>query len=130
MTLKKLSRAGLLALVFGVMLGLFLSMGTHSSYAQSTPAPAPAAAAPAAAPAPAPTPACDASAKPPILKDCKTDSGDTAWMLTSMALVLMMTIPGLALFYGGMVRKKNVLATVMQSFAITCLVTFLWMVIG
>ena len=51
-------------------------------------------------------------------------------MLTSTALVLMMTIPGLALFYGGMVRKKNVLATVMQSFAITCLVTMLWMVIG
>ncbi|HEU4660296.1 MAG TPA: ammonium transporter [Pseudolabrys sp.] len=51
-------------------------------------------------------------------------------MLTSMALVLMMTIPGLALFYGGMVRRKNVLATVMQSFAITCLVTVLWMVIG
>ena len=51
------------------------------------------------------------------------DTGDTAWMLTSTALVLMMTIPGLALFYGGMVRKKNVLATVMQSFATTCLVT-------
>jgi Amt family ammonium transporter len=50
-------------------------------------------------------------------------------MLTSTALVLMMTIPGLALFYGGMVRKKNVLATVMQSFAVTCLVTVLWMVI-
>jgi ammonium transporter, Amt family len=60
----------------------------------------------------------------------KIDSGDTAWMLTSTALVLMMTIPGLALFYGGMVRKKNVLATVMQSFAITCLVTVLWMVVG
>ena len=58
------------------------------------------------------------------------DTGDTAWMLTSTALVLMMTIPGLALFYGGMVRKKNVLATVMQSFAITCLVTVLWMVVG
>jgi Amt family ammonium transporter len=60
----------------------------------------------------------------------KLDSGDTAWMLTSTALVLMMTIPGLALFYGGMVRKMNVLATVMQSFAITCLVTVLWMIIG
>ena len=60
----------------------------------------------------------------------KIDSGDTAWMLTSTALVLMMTIPGLALFYGGMVRKKNVLTTVMQSFAITCLVSILWMVIG
>jgi ammonium transporter, Amt family len=60
----------------------------------------------------------------------KLDSGDTAWMLTSSALVLMMTIPGLALFYGGMVRKKNVLATVMQSFAITCLVTVLWTIVG
>jgi ammonium transporter, Amt family len=129
MTLKKPSRAGLLALAFGMLLGLFLSVATYNaSYAQ-TPAPAEApAAAPAAAPAP--LPACDATAKPPILSKCKTDSGDTAWMLTSTALVLMMTIPGLALFYGGMVRKKNVLATVMQSFAITCLVTVLWMVIG
>ena len=58
------------------------------------------------------------------------DHGDTAWMLTSTALVLMMTIPGLALFYAGMVRKKNILATVMQSFAITCLVTIIWTVIG
>jgi ammonium transporter, Amt family len=58
----------------------------------------------------------------------KLDSGDTAWMLTSVALVLMMTIPGLALFYGGMVRKMNVLATVMQSFMVTCLVTVLWTV--
>ena len=60
----------------------------------------------------------------------KLDSGDTAWMLTSTAIVLMMTIPGVALFYGGMVRKKNVLATLMQSFTICCLVTVLWMVIG
>src|SRR5215813_1689602 len=59
----------------------------------------------------------------------KLDTGDTAWMLTSTALVLMMTIPGLALFYGGMVRRKNVLATIMQSFAVTCLVTVLWMVL-
>jgi Amt family ammonium transporter len=51
-------------------------------------------------------------------------------MLTSTALVLMMTIPGLALFYGGMVRKKNVLATVAQSFGATCLITVLWMIIG
>ncbi len=57
-------------------------------------------------------------------------AGDTAWMLTSTALVLMMTIPGVALFYGGMVRKKNVLATVMQSFAVCCLATIIWMVIG
>jgi Amt family ammonium transporter len=60
----------------------------------------------------------------------KFDSGDTAWMLTSSALVLMMTIPGLALFYGGMVRKKNVLATLAQSFGATCIITVLWMVIG
>ena len=58
------------------------------------------------------------------------DHGDTAWMLTSTALVLMMTIPGLALFYAGMVRKKNILATVMQSFAITCIVTIVWVVVG
>ena len=58
------------------------------------------------------------------------NSGDTAWMLTSTALVLLMTIPGLALFYGGTVRKMNVLATVMQSFAVTCLVTVLWTVVG
>ncbi|HKA99586.1 MAG TPA: ammonium transporter [Methyloceanibacter sp.] len=58
------------------------------------------------------------------------DSGDTAWMLTSTALVLMMTIPGLALFYGGMVRKKNVLTIVMQCFATTCIVTVAWMVLG
>ncbi len=60
----------------------------------------------------------------------KVDSGDTAWMLTSTALVLLMTIPGLVLFYGGMVRKKNVLSTVIQSFAATCLVTLLWVVVG
>src|SRR3954469_13923317 len=56
--------------------------------------------------------------------------GDTAWMITSSALVLMMTIPGLGLFYGGMVRKKNVLATLAQSFGATALITVLWMVIG
>jgi Amt family ammonium transporter len=70
-------------------------------------------------------PALAQAAAPP-----KLDSGDTAWMLTSTALVLMMTIPGLALFYGGMVRRKNVIATVAQSFAITCLVTVLWMIVG
>ena len=58
------------------------------------------------------------------------DTGDTAWMLTSTVLVLLMTIPGVALFYGGMVRGKNVLATTMQSFAIACLASVLWMVAG
>lgn len=60
----------------------------------------------------------------------KVDTGDTAWMLTSTALVLMMMVPGLALFYAGMVRKKNVLATMMQSFSVCALVTVLWMVVG
>lgn len=59
-------------------------------------------------------------------QDSEIDSGDTAWMLTSMVLVLFMTIPGLALFYGGLVRSKNVLSVLMQCFGITCLVTILW----
>lgn len=67
---------------------------------------------------------------PALAQDATLDSGDTAWMLTATALVLLMTIPGLALFYGGMVRKMNVLATVMQSFAICCLCTVLWVVAG
>ncbi len=58
------------------------------------------------------------------------NSGDTAWMLTSTALVLFMTIPGLALFYAGMVRAKNVLSVMMQCFAITALVTVLWTLYG
>jgi Amt family ammonium transporter len=96
--------------------------------ATTTAAPAPAATPPAATPAatPAPAPAAaPAAAKPPAY-----NSGDTAWMLTSTALVLMMTIPGLALFYAGMVRKKNILATLMQSFAITCLVSLVWTIVG
>src|SRR5277367_852053 len=67
---------------------------------------------------------------PVLLGVDKISAGDTAWMLTSTALVLMMSIPGLALFYGGMVRKKNVLATLMQTFAIVCVVTVIWWLIG
>jgi Amt family ammonium transporter len=80
------------------------------------------------APAAATTPT--APTEPVLIGADKINSGDTAWMLASTALVLMMTIPGLALFYGGMVRKKNVLATLMQSFACTCVVTILWWLIG
>jgi Amt family ammonium transporter len=58
------------------------------------------------------------------------DSGDTAWMLTATALVLFMTIPGLSLFYAGMVRAKNVLSVMMQCFAITSLMTVLWVIYG
>ena len=57
-------------------------------------------------------------------------SGDTAWMLTSTALVLFMTIPGLALFYGGLVRTKNVLSVLMQCFALTAIMTLVWVIIG
>ncbi|HSF46937.1 MAG TPA: ammonium transporter [Burkholderiales bacterium] len=103
-----------------VLLAFFGLIG--SSFAQESPKPADA---PGAAPIAA-APAADAAA--PVAQ--KLDTGNTAWMLTSTALVLFMTIPGLALFYGGMVRKKNVLGTLMQSFAIACLVTILWMVAG
>ena len=58
------------------------------------------------------------------------DSGDTAWILTATVLVLFMTLPGLALFYGGLVRSKNVLSILMQCFAITCVVTIIWVIGG
>jgi Amt family ammonium transporter len=102
---------------------------TPDAKAESAPAAnAKAEATPGAPAAPAATPPAPTS--PQLVTADKISSGDTAWLMTSTALVLMMTIPGLALFYGGMVRKKNVLATLMQSFAITCLVTVLWVVIG
>src|SRR6476661_8920162 len=103
----------LMKFLFGVVAALAVLILAHidPAFAQAAGEAAPAA----APPAPPPSP---------------INTGDTAWMLTSTALVLMMTIPGLALFYGGMVRKKNVLATIMQSFAITCLVTVLWFMFG
>ena len=136
----------------GILIGA-LGVSTTAVAQDKDKAAAPAATAPAAAPAAAPAPgaapAADSKAEPPkadaaaapaaappapttpqIIGVDKINSGDTAWMLASTALVLLMTIPGLALFYGGMVRKKNVLATVMQSFAITCLVTVLWVIAG
>jgi Amt family ammonium transporter len=104
-----------------VLIGLLLAALCAPAFAQDT-APAPDAAAtteqaaPAAeaAPAPAPVP----------------DPGNTAWMLVSSALVLLMTIPGLALFYGGLVRAKNMLSVLMQVFTITCLVTVIWVLYG
>lgn len=67
----------------------------------------------------------------PVAEDAPAlDSGDTAWLLTSTALVLFMTIPGLALFYGGLVRTKNVLSILVQCFALTALITLIWVVIG
>ena len=70
------------------------------------------------------------SATPALAQDTKIDAADTAWMITSTALVLMMTIPGLALFYAGMVRKKNVLATMAQSLIAVALISILWAVYG
>ena len=58
------------------------------------------------------------------------NAGDTAWMLTSTCLVLLMTVPGVALLYGGMVSKKNIISTITQTFMITCLVTLLWFIVG
>jgi Amt family ammonium transporter len=150
----KLSRL-FVGLIPALAIAALVGLGAPTlSQAQTTPAApaadaapaaaAPAAAAPAAAkPAPPATPACAAAvsavdatdkyaavpAVPAILTNCTPSGGDTAWMLTSMALVLMMTIPGLGLFYGGMVRKKNVGDTVMTSFAITALVTVIYSVL-
>ena len=84
-----------------------------AAFAQSAPA----------APAPATSPAPAAAAP-------KVDSGDTAWVLVSSALVLLMTAPGLALFYGGMVRQKNALGTLMQSFIILALISVQWVLWG
>src|ERR1700676_4690335 len=114
---------GLAGGLAATVLGLMLSAASVSALGDEAPAPAAASADAAAGAAAAPT-------EPTIMKFSDINSGDTAWMLTSTALVLMMTVPGLALFYAGMVRKKNVLATLMQSFAITCLVTILWWVAG
>jgi len=99
-------------------LAIFLWAG--GAWAQEAGAPAtPVPAAQETAPAPAAAPA------PP-----KIDTGDTAWLLTSTALVLAMTAPGLALFYGGMVRSKNALGTIMQSFIILCLISVQWVLWG
>jgi Amt family ammonium transporter len=114
-----------------------LACGVPMAWAEDAPASA-TVAAPSAASESAATSASTAAAAPaaaaptePFVTEAeKISSGDTAWMLTSTALVLMMCVPGLALFYGGMVRKKNVLATLMQSFACCCVVTLLWWIIG
>ncbi len=122
-----------MGLALAMTLGLSLAplavraQAVSSPAAASTPTPATDATGPAAAPAAAPPTGTTIPAATTVTP-FKTDTGDTAWMLTSTALVLMMTIPGLALFYGGMVRKKNVIATVAQSFAITAVVTLVWFV--
>ncbi len=131
--LKRLTGLLLAAAVIGGPLAG--SAIAQTAAAPATPAPVAAASVETATPAAATTPAAAAAVPAPAAPAAaptppKIDSGDTAWMLTSSVLVLMMTIPGLALFYAGMVRKKNILATLAQSFAATALITVLWMVIG
>ena len=105
------------------LLGALCFSGT-AAVAQDKPAETPAAAAPAAA-APAAAPAAAApAAKPSPVK------GDTAWMMTATVLVILMTIPGLALFYGGMVRAKNTLSVLMQVYAVFALCVVLWAIYG
>jgi Amt family ammonium transporter len=107
----------------GLLLMLFSLAGTAGA---QVPTDAPAPATP-----PAPAAAASTEVGPVELKDVKDiNAGDTAWMLTSAALVLMMTGPGLALFYGGLVRKKNVLATMMQSFTCMAVVSIAWALVG
>ena len=100
------------------LLGSFAFAG--AALAQDKPAAAPEAATAAAAPAAA------AAAAPAA----KVDKGDTTWMMTATALVILMTIPGLALFYGGMVRSKNTLSVLMQVFVTFCLISVVWVVYG
>jgi Amt family ammonium transporter len=122
----------LVAVLAATLLGLALGSAPLRASADEAAAAAAATTADAAAAAAGPATATPTTAptEPTIVKFSDINSGDTAWMMTSTALVLMMTIPGLALFYAGMVRKKNVLATLMQSFAITCVVTILWWIVG
>jgi len=112
------------------ILALFgmLSLAGVTAQAQDKPAEAPAAAAAAATAAPAPA---AAPAEPPKAEEPKKlDTGDTAWMLMATALVTLMVIPGLALFYAGMVRTKNALSVLMQVFAVFSLMAILWAVYG
>jgi Amt family ammonium transporter len=118
----------LITKLFRWILVAVVTLAAQTVWADDTPT-APTATSSMSAPAVATT-APAAPTAPQLVTLDKISAGDTAWMLTSTALVLLMTIPGLALFYGGMVRKKNILATLMQSFAIACVVTILWWIIG
>ena len=114
MAQRKIFVASLLVLL------LHSFMAQFSSLAQEPPATTPA----------VPAVQQPASAPADLKPQAKIDKGDTAWMLTSSALVLMMTIPGLFLFYGGLVRRKNVLGTIMHSFIIVALVSVQWVLWG
>src|ERR1700738_2548988 len=124
MAISKRLRARLSLLAIATILSLFIGASAIDRSHAAEPQAAPAGQSEAA------PPPCAGNSDPTlaVLANCTPNAGDTAWMLTSVALVLMMTVPGLGLFYGGMVRKKNVGDTVMTSFAIACLVSILWLV--
>jgi len=109
------------------LIGAFGFGAGASVFAQDKAADKPVAAAPATAAAPAATAPAPAPAE---AKKVEPNKGDTAWMIVATALVLMMSIPGLALFYGGLVRTKNMLSVLMQVFVVCCLLTVLWFVYG
>ena len=113
-------------LLASLVLGLSLLAGGNAVLAQAPAATEPVAEAATSAPAAAPV-AAEAPAAAPAPK---IDSGDTAWMLTSTLLVILMTIPGLALFYGGLGRSKNMLSVLMQVFVVFSLVSLLWSIYG
>jgi len=123
-------------LLASLALGFSLLLGAGAVMAQATPAPAasaPTASAPAAeakAAAPAAAPAAAAPAAAEAAPAPVPNKGDTAWMTVATVLVIMMTIPGLALFYGGLVRSKNMLSILMQVFVVTSLIYVLWVLYG
>jgi Amt family ammonium transporter len=133
--LQRLAGLAIAAMIIGAPLAAFAQNTTNA--ASNAPAAADANAtnatnatnSAAAAPAAGTCAALNNCATQTYPKD-SVNSGDTAWMLTSSVLVLMMTIPGLALFYAGMVRKKNILDTLAQSFGATAVITVLWMIIA
>lgn len=135
-SLVKLTRALMFAAcaaVSGVAAADEAPAAAPAAAAPAAEAPAPAAAAPAAEAAAAPAAAADAAAAPAPKcgdKGFECNKGDTSWMMVSTAFVLFMTVPGLALFYAGMVRTKNALSTVMQSFSIFCVIGVLWVIYG
>ncbi len=133
--MQRLAGLAIAAMIIGAPLAAFAQNATNAPAAAANAADSNATNATNATNAAAPAAAAGTCA---ALNNCATqtypkdsvNSGDTAWMLTSSVLVLMMTIPGLALFYAGMVRKKNILDTLAQSFGATAVITVLWMIIG
>src|SRR5712692_1480036 len=116
-------RRTLMALLFAILAGLCAAWGLHAQTAPAAPSSATSSLA-------TPSPLDDRLARLEQKAADAQSAGDNAWMLVCSALVLMMTGPGLALFYGGLVRRKNILATMMHSFALMALITVLWAVVG